>query len=214
MKATEFEYRHQTLLHQCIIGAAFLTYSIDREDVVWHFVKDHAAPHNLERIVFIIAALLIGIGTMQITKSRAEQKPWPAKTPKHGQLRRFLGELCFAAGLASLAPIPGALILVGGEVLRVLRLFLRDKSNAEDSGRVSEPKLSQSGLPEEFAAHSRWGIAVRKEAGKWGILITMIVFAITLVDRYAEVLAAASLFLAILLNVLPFGDSPLKRGTS
>ena len=44
MKATDFECRHQTLVHQLIVGAAFLTYLIDREDVVWRFVKDSATP--------------------------------------------------------------------------------------------------------------------------------------------------------------------------
>ena len=39
MKATDFEYRHQTLVHQLIVGAAFLTYLIDRDDIVWRLVK-------------------------------------------------------------------------------------------------------------------------------------------------------------------------------
>jgi hypothetical protein len=33
MKATDFDYRHQTLVHQFIVAAAFLTYFVDREDI-------------------------------------------------------------------------------------------------------------------------------------------------------------------------------------
>ena len=53
MQATEFEYRHQALVHQFIVGAAFLTYFVDRDDIIWRFVKDSAALHRLERSFFI-----------------------------------------------------------------------------------------------------------------------------------------------------------------
>lgn len=40
MQATEFEYRHPILVHQLIVAAAFGTYFIQRDDVVWQFVKN------------------------------------------------------------------------------------------------------------------------------------------------------------------------------
>ncbi len=38
-KATEFEYRHQTLIHLLIVAISFLAYLIDRNDIVWAFVQ-------------------------------------------------------------------------------------------------------------------------------------------------------------------------------
>jgi hypothetical protein len=52
MKATAFEYRHQTLVHQFIVAADFLAYSVDREDIVWRFVKASSAPRGFERFFF------------------------------------------------------------------------------------------------------------------------------------------------------------------
>jgi hypothetical protein len=52
MKATDFEIRHQTLVHQFIVAAALLTYFVDREYIVWRFVKDSSAPRGLERFCF------------------------------------------------------------------------------------------------------------------------------------------------------------------
>ena len=96
MKATDFEYRHQTLVHQFIVGAAFLTYLIDREDVVWRFVKDSATPHRLERFIFIIATLLIELGARICTRARVHGMPKSSMGngghifPSHP---RYLGEL-------------------------------------------------------------------------------------------------------------------------
>jgi hypothetical protein len=60
MKATDFEDRHQTLLHQFLVAAAFLTYLIDRDDVVWRFVKDRTASRELERTLFASLTIYAG----------------------------------------------------------------------------------------------------------------------------------------------------------
>ena len=41
MRATDFEYRRQTLLHLIVVGLAFLTYAFQPDDVVWALVKHH-----------------------------------------------------------------------------------------------------------------------------------------------------------------------------
>ena len=61
MTATNFEYHHPTLVHQLIVGAAFLTYLFQADDSVWWFMKNRSSPHTLERAL-LIATLLIGIG--------------------------------------------------------------------------------------------------------------------------------------------------------
>jgi hypothetical protein len=177
MKATNFEHRHQTLLHQFIVGAGFLTYLIDRDDIVWRFVRNTSAPHARERSLFIVATILIAVGAALCTRARA----------LHTTRQQYLGELLYAIGLGSLMPLPGFVILIAGESLRILRLILRAPSLA----------LPQNESP------PRWTDAFRREAVKWGILLTMIVFVITLKDRVAEILAAASFLAGLLLNV-PF----------
>lgn len=44
MKATDFEYRHQTLFHLLVVAVSFLTYSIDRDDIVWALVRARLQP--------------------------------------------------------------------------------------------------------------------------------------------------------------------------
>ena len=173
MKATGFEYRHQTLVHQLIVGAGFLTYLIDPDDIIWRFVRNGPAPRLWERSLFIVATILIAIGATLCTRARAFHVP------------TYLGELLYAIGLGSLMPLPGFVILMAGETLRVFRLTRREQDQSHTPPLIG------------------WGSAIRREAVTWGILITMIVFVITLKDRHAEILAAAS-FLAGLLFNLPF----------
>jgi hypothetical protein len=97
-----------------------------------------------------------------------------------------VGEIVYAIGLASLFPLSGFLILVIGETLRVLRVFLRKDDR--------QPGAS-------------CGTAFREEAVKWGILITMIVFVTTLRDRVAEYLAGASFLVGLILNAPFFNRS-------
>jgi hypothetical protein len=60
-------------------------------------------------------------------------------------------------------------------------------------------KLAPSGDPAPVWAH-----AFRREAAKWGILVTMVVFSVTLIDRLAEILALASILVAVMLNLPVF----------
>ncbi|HTY84855.1 MAG TPA: hypothetical protein VMB19_11590 [Silvibacterium sp.] len=170
MKATDFEYRHQTQIHNLLILAGVLTYLVDPDDIVWRFVRDSSAPRFWERVAFIVATILIAIGAILCTRARAFYRP------------HYLGELVYAIGFGSLLPIPGFLILVFGESLRLFRLARR------------EPRQPSP------AAMPAWGHAFRREAVKWGIVITMLVFVTTLKDRHADVLAVSSFLIGLLLN--------------
>lgn len=61
-RASGFELRHPWLLHNGLLLASVLPYWIDREDVVWRFIK--AAPHVrlVEHLCFGSAAVLIALG--------------------------------------------------------------------------------------------------------------------------------------------------------
>ena len=113
MKATGFESRHQTLLHQLIVLAAVLTYLIDPNDIVWRLVRNTSAPRFWERALFILATVLIAIGAALCTRARALNRP------------HYLAELFYAIGLASLLPVAGFILLVAGESLRLFRLTRR-----------------------------------------------------------------------------------------
>jgi protein-S-isoprenylcysteine O-methyltransferase Ste14 len=201
--AADFEYRHQTLIHQFLVAAAFLTYLIDRDDVVWRFVKESTASRELERFLFTIATLFIAAGAGLCTWARAYRAPkgktsvGPYRYLRHP---RHLGDLSYAIGLGSLAPLCGFVILVVGEAIRVLRLIrLQDhriQNFQQDPVSVAPPLA----YPVAKEPGSGWRNAFRKEVVKWGLLLTMIVFVITLRDRFAEVLATSSFLIGLLLN--------------
>jgi hypothetical protein len=95
-----------------------------------------------------------------------------------------------------------------GETLRVVRLV----SPTADS--VRSDHLFQGPRNPDFSPDARekqrsdaWGTAFRIEFVKWGIVITMIVFVITLTDRVAEYLAGASFLIGMLLNAPIFGHT-------
>jgi hypothetical protein len=214
VKATDFEYRHQTLVHQLIVSAALLTYFGDREDIVWRFVKDSPAPRGFERFFFIVAALFIVVGAAICTCARVCGKPYSAigvESYRHLHRSRYFGQLLYAIGLASLFPLWGFIILVAGETLRVFRLIQRDGPRTRNPLPHRLPTASQPIPPAAQDFHSGWGEAFRQEAVKWGLSLTMVVFVITLKDRLAELLAAASFLIGLLLNAPVFRREP---GTS
>jgi hypothetical protein len=62
MRANNFEYGHQKLVNLLIVAIAFLTYLVDRDDIVWRFVKDSNSARTWERSLFLIATLAIAVG--------------------------------------------------------------------------------------------------------------------------------------------------------
>ena len=205
MKATDFEYRHQTLVHQFIVAAAFLTYFVDREDIVWRFVKDSSAPRGFERFFFIVATVFIVAGAAISTFARACRR---SESAIGLESSRYFGDLLYAIGLASLFPLWGFIILVTGEILRVLRLIQREDPRARNLMLHMLPSALPLISPAAQEFHSGWGKAFRQETVKWGLFLTMVVFVITLKDRLAEVLAAFSFLIGLLLNAPIFSREP------
>ena len=204
VKATEFEVRHPVLVQQLIIVAAWATYLIDREDVVWRFIKHYPERRLLEHSCFLIATLLIGAGAALCTWARSfPQAIMEIADPMHSarsSLLRYphqLGDWLFAAGLASLLPLSGSVLLISGESIRQLRLVRRYDLAIQQNlpTHASEPPTQR------VISGPRWRRAFRVQAVKWGLLVTMIVFTITLVDRQADILAAASVLVAMFLNL-------------
>lgn len=183
MKATNFEFRHQTLLRQLLIAAALATYLFDPDDIVWRFIKESRSRTALEHGLFLIATLMICAGATLCTRAAAASQRHP---------EQYIGELLFAIGLGSLFPLSGFVLLVAGETIRILRLSRSQLSPSKD-----QPPEREIPVPE-------WRRAFREQSAKWGIFISMIVFSITLRDRVAEILVCASVLVWALLNLPQF----------
>lgn len=202
LAATGFERRHQMLIHLLIVGAAWSTYVIEKDDVVWRFIKDHgAAARPLEHLSFLAATLLIGLGAYictwadvrlitgrRTTQTREEVRD-PSSSRRKDVLRlHYFEEAVYALGFASLLPLAGFIILILGELIRLGRLSLSYQVSPENS-----PHLRVVG-------GANWAAAIRLEFLKWGIFVSMVVFTITLIDRHADVLIAATFLLWIFID--------------
>lgn len=216
MKATNFEARHPTLLHLVVVGLAFLTYAISPDDIVWLIVRNSPHVHPLERSLFFLAALLIGSAAALCTWARAYPEPdltdAPAPIASDGPYRylrypRHLGTLLYAVGLGSLLPVPGFILLVAGDAFLVLRLIRRtDELESRASSlqhHLRVPRLLPSLRPcfPAKGLEPNWKHAFRQESGKWGLFLTMLIFATVLIDRVADYLVLASFLLWLLLNL-------------
>lgn len=168
MKATDFEYRHQTLLHSLLVGAAVSTYFLNPDDIVWALVRHHTNSAFLEQATF-------GAGTLLLLAS-AVLETWASAYAQPLQHPLLLSRLLFALVLGLLVPLPGTILIVAGEAVLVFRLLVRDRYSA-----TAAP-----------AAEAKWGAGLGWAAAKWGFLASMIVFTWTRRDRIAEIGGAIS----------------------
>ncbi|MGD0301197.1 MAG: hypothetical protein ABSE86_29315 [Bryobacteraceae bacterium] len=129
MKATSFEYRHQTLLHLLLVWLASLSYLRDRVDIVWALVRHHSDSASWERLVFGFGALmLLGSAVLETCANAPAQVSPGSAGYSQQQMRLARVLLVLAVGL--LLPLPGAVILLTGETILILRLFLRGDEGA------------------------------------------------------------------------------------
>jgi hypothetical protein len=197
MKATDFEWRHPTLIRHGLIAAAVATYLFDPDDVVWRLIKASPDRRALEHGFFFVGTILIGVGAVLCTTAdafyrrleTARNNQWiPGKDDSERIRRRSLGEFLYAVGFASLLPLAGFFLLVCGELVRIVRLVRRE--NAE-----TRPGQTSDARPAEVQPNwkaAKWGVVIRQQAAKWGMFVSMIVFMITLKDRLVEILACSS----------------------
>ena len=206
MKATDFERRHPNLIRHGLIAAAVATYLFDPDDVVWRFIKNYPDRRVLEHGFFCVATILIGAGAALCTNAdvceRREEtvgsNQWiPGEADSERIRRRSFGEFLYAVGFASLVPLTGFFLLVCGEFLRIVRLMRREGAGVE-AERISDARSSRV---QPGNATQGWGVAIRQQAAKWGVFVSMIVFTVTLKDRLVEILACASGAVWAILNL-------------
>jgi protein-S-isoprenylcysteine O-methyltransferase Ste14 len=218
MKASEWEYHHQRLVHLLIVGVSFLTYLADPDDLVWALVRGRENARLLERVLFAVATILIGAGGALITWAGAYvappvggQRPPVHRNGPYRYLRhpQHVGTLLFAAGLSFLTPLWGFVVLLAGKAAALLRLIQREQylSRMESAGLVG-PNVAQAASSREPLGEKGplWRNSFRQESAKWGMFLTMIVFTSLLQDRVGEVLAMVSLLVWALLNCGSFQE--------
>ena len=182
MKASEFEYRHRALIHLIIVAVSLATYLIAPDDVVWALVKGTFHPRLYERVLFAVAAVLIGVAAAIRTSALTRRDR--SSPQAHFGYPEQLGNLLFSIGLGFFALLPGFILLVTAESMVFLRLVQREQS-------LRTPEI-------RFAV--TWRQAIRQESAKWGLLVTMTIFIFLLNDRVAEILAGLSFLLWLALN--------------
>jgi protein-S-isoprenylcysteine O-methyltransferase Ste14 len=227
VKATEFEFRHRSILNLIHFWIAFQLYSVDRINIVWAFVRwNNPRGDFIARIVFGFAALLLGLAATIRTWAAAylrsevvhdmalHTETLVADGPyRHLRNPLYLGTFLMSVGLGFLASRSGFLVLAVGAAIRILRLIGREEAELEkqQGERFREfcrrvPKIFPSLVPSIPAAglKPQWGQAFRGEAFMWGFFLTMVGFTLTLEDRVAEMLAGITL-------VLWFFDRAVER---
>jgi hypothetical protein len=181
MNATEFEYRNQRWIHLALVGLAFGAYVFDPVDIVWALVEQRPNARALERIFFAVGTLLAGSGAALRTAANRSAVPSAS-----ARVKKHLGSVLYAVGVGSLAPAWGFAILTAGELALAIRLSFYERGEECPHGAA--------------APRESWISAMRPEAAKWGLFLTMIVFTAVLIDRVADVLALMSLLTAAALN--------------
>ncbi len=163
MKATDFEYRRQLLLHELIVGTAVLTYLFDRDDIVWRFIKADGRVLFLEHCLFAVTTLLFGVSACLCTWARAYAAGEDAIRSTSGANRgslgsfyrlRLIGDFVYALALATLLPLSGFFILTVCEAIRLMRLGWRgnavrrnETTRSDRSSAVSMETLSERTTP-------------------------------------------------------------------
>ena len=169
------------MIYQTLLAAAVLTYLVDRQDIVWRYVKDASNARLLEHLCFATAAVSLAAGAFLCTW--ATVKELSGKTDSG--FAASAGEIFRAIGIGSLLPLAGFLILVCGEAICVVR---RHNACARDRQK------------EKATQPCAWWQAARVHLGAWLAFLSMAVFSVMLVDRVAEVLFATTLLVSLLIH--------------
>jgi len=167
-----------------------------------------------QRFFFIVAAAFIAVGAAICTCARVCRRPESAigmESYRHLLRSRYFGGLLYAIGLASLVPLCGFIFLVAGETLRVFRLIQCEDTRTRNLLLHTLPTASPLIPPAPQDFHSGWERPPGRKQSKGELLLTMVVFLITLKDRLAEVLAAVSFLIGLLFNAPIFPPGTKHR---
>jgi hypothetical protein len=201
-QASAYEMRHPWLIHNGLLLASVLTYWIDREDVVWRFIKSRPDARVLEHLSFGVAAVLLALGIW--LRSRAA---FNSSRNDPGRSRgKQLGDVLHAVGIGMLLPLSGFLLLLFGEFIRTSRYEIAKLATANTQRKEARRDATKNRLRMPLdpgpTAGLQWKSVLVDQAAACSALLSMVVFSITLVDRQAEFLFAATLLVSVLSHLL------------
>jgi protein-S-isoprenylcysteine O-methyltransferase Ste14 len=212
MRASDFEFHHRFWFIVLVYFVSFGLYYVDHVNVVealvrWNFgqgdphLHSMAARHTLQAL-FTLSATLLGAAALMRTWGSAylraevvhDTKLHVEKLVADGPFRHlrnplYFGNMLAAAGFAMTASRTGAVVLILGNLIIVLRLIGREEAalieSQGDAYRAfcsAVPKLWPSLRPRlpSGGAHPIWLPAFLSEAWIWIFAINTYVFAGTL----------------------------------
>ncbi len=175
-RANPLELRRPYLIHGLVLLVGWGTYLLDRDDVLWRYIRHSPQSRLLEHLGFGGAAAAIGIGILLgcwRTDRDYRREGW---TP--GAIRRrCAGEILHGIGLASLVPAAGFVLIACGEAIRSVRYARLKLRIAREHG---------GGVPIAVPPGPAWKWLVLSQAGMWCAFASMVIFSIILIDRAAD----------------------------
>jgi hypothetical protein len=186
-RANAVELRRPFLIHGLVLLVGWGTYLLDRDDVLWRYIRHSPHSRLLEHLGFGCAAVVIGIGVLLgcwRTDRDYRREGW---TP--GVIgRRCAGEILHGIGLASLVPVAGFVLIVCGETIRSVRYARLKMQMAREHG---------GGVPIATPPGPAWKWLVLSQVGMWCAFVSMVIFSIILIDHVADRMFGITMLVSI-----------------
>jgi protein-S-isoprenylcysteine O-methyltransferase Ste14 len=204
MRATDFEFRHRFWIFGLLYFAGFVPYWFHDQNALTSLINavNPGASERSVHIAFGIAAAVMFAAALLRTWATAYLS---TEVMKHTQVQSsalvaegpyryvrnplYLGNLLMTVSFGALASRIGAIIVIVGVTVFVLRLIGREEgeltaAQGESYRRflAAVPRLFPSFTPRlpSSGRAPRWGQAFAGESMMWGFAITLLVFAFTL----------------------------------
>lgn len=239
MRATDFEFRHRFWVLTAPYVVGFGLYRVDPMDavqrvVLWVVPGVTGPTEKLLMRVGILAgaAAIVAAGLVRtwaaaylrsavVHDNRLHGERLVADGPfRHLRNPLYLGTFLMALGMSSLASLTGAVVMVGGTALVLMRLVGREEEElaatqgaAYEAYRARVPSFVPAVLPRLPASGARpqWGQAVVGELLVWSFAAGILALAVTLNSRPAMGVWGAGFVLHLLTRTRPRAD---ERETS
>jgi protein-S-isoprenylcysteine O-methyltransferase Ste14 len=205
---------------------AYACYNLDHANIVaaiepWNKEVPHSdLPAHL---IYAAAALLAGAGATFLTWAKAyrpfgddKNQARTAGLSVHGPYRHlrnpeYVGYFLLLAGLSTFQSRLGAIVMLVGEMILLVRLILREETSLEQ--KYGEhfreycrcvPQLVPSIRPRAPADNQlpEWKKALFDQAFQWGLVATLIAFACTLNDPVGYAFGLATLAVLVAQKVV------------
>jgi hypothetical protein len=190
-RANVLELQRPYLIHGLVLLFGWDTYLLDRDDVLWRFIRHSPQSRLLEHLSFGGAAAAMGIGIL--LGCWRTDRDYRAEGWTQGVIRRrCAGEILHGIGLATLVPVAGFVLIVCGETIRSLRYArLKVRIAREHGGGVP------GGIPITAPPGPAWKWLVLSQAGMWCAFVSMVIFTIILIDHAADRMFGITMLVSI-----------------